>query len=87
METAVLERSVYQEAWPKTVKPEKKKNFEEACVECNAVPLEIFIDELKKRVKERYQAAKRLVYTKKSYLCCYNFKREYGNTLPGVVYK
>ena len=39
------------------VKPEKK-SFEEACVECNAAPLEIFIDELKKRVKKRYQNAK-----------------------------
>jgi hypothetical protein len=36
----------------------KKKNFEEAATDCNAVPLETFITELKKRVKERYLNAK-----------------------------
>ena len=39
------------------VDPEKKK-FDEAVADCNAVPLETFISELKKRVKERYQNAK-----------------------------
>ncbi len=37
---------------------EKKKSFEEACVECNAVPLETFIDELRTRVKQHYADAK-----------------------------
>jgi len=58
MDTAVLENNVYSKAWTKTLRQEKKKSFEEACIECNAVPLEVFINELKKRVKERYQNAK-----------------------------
>ena len=40
-----------------TVK-EKKKSFEEACAECNAVTVDFFINELEKRVKQRYQNAK-----------------------------
>ena len=36
----------------------KKKNFEEACVECNAVTVDFFVDELGKRVKQRYRNAK-----------------------------
>ena len=35
----------------------KKKSFEEACVECNAVPLDTFIDELKASVKEYFDHA------------------------------
>ena len=61
METAVVEHGTLKEQWYRPVipveKPEKK-SFEKASVECNAIPLEIFIDELKKRVKERYQNAK-----------------------------
>ena len=41
-----------------TVVGGKKKSFEEACAECDAVPLDTFIDELKKRVKEGYRNAK-----------------------------
>jgi hypothetical protein len=37
---------------------EKKKSFEEACVECNAVSVDFFIDALEKRVKQRYDHAK-----------------------------
>ena len=63
MNTAVLEKSVHEEQWL-GLKPElrvvnaKKKSFEQACAECNAVPVETFFDELRKRVKERYQNAK-----------------------------
>ena len=41
-----------------TVVEEKKKSFEEACAECNAVSVDFFINELEKRVKQRYQNAK-----------------------------
>jgi hypothetical protein len=53
MDTAVLERRVIQKTWSRTqtVTPEKKKTYEEACAECNAVSVETFIDELRKRVK------------------------------------
>ena len=63
MDTAVLEKSVHEEQWL-GLKPEmrvvtsKKKSFEEACAECNAVSVDVFFDELRKRVKERYQNAK-----------------------------
>ena len=39
------------------VKETKKKSFEEACKECNAVPLDTFIDELKTSVKEYFEYA------------------------------
>ena len=54
MDTAVLERSsaVYAEAWTKTVIPEKKKSFEEACIECNAVSVDVFCDELNARIEK-----------------------------------
>ena len=35
----------------------KKKSFEEACAECNAVPLDTFIDELKTSVREYFNHA------------------------------
>jgi hypothetical protein len=41
-----------------TVVEKEKKSFEEACAECNAVTVDEFIDELEKRVKQRYQNAK-----------------------------
>ena len=41
-----------------TVVEEKKMSFEEACAECNAVTVDFFIDELEKRVKQRYHHAK-----------------------------
>jgi hypothetical protein len=41
-----------------TIVKEEKKSFEEACAECNAVTVDYFINELEKRVKQRYQNAK-----------------------------
>jgi hypothetical protein len=55
MNTAVLEKSAHKKQWH--MAPEKT-SFEEAVAECNAVPVETFIDELKKRVKARYKNAK-----------------------------
>jgi len=56
MDTTVLENRVRETKW--LVRPVEKKSFEEACAECNAASVEMFIDELRKRVKERYQNAK-----------------------------
>jgi len=39
------------------VREANKKSFEEACSECNAVPLDTFIDELKASVKEYFDYA------------------------------
>ena len=39
-----------------TVVEEKKKSFEEACAECNAVSVDFFFDELNKRIKKRFNA-------------------------------
>jgi hypothetical protein len=36
---------------------EKKKSFEEACKECNAVTIDFFVNELENRVKQRYRNA------------------------------
>jgi hypothetical protein len=62
MEGVLVENNVLEGQWrvsPVSLAAKSgKKSFEEACAECNAVPLEIFINELKKRVKERYQNAK-----------------------------
>jgi hypothetical protein len=41
-----------------TVVTEKKKNFEKACKECNAITVDFFISELENRVKQRYLDAK-----------------------------
>jgi len=41
-----------------TVVEKKKKSFEEACAECNAVTVDVFIDELEKRIKQRYRHEK-----------------------------
>ena len=35
----------------------KKKSFKEACADCNAVPLDTFIEELKTSVKEYFDHA------------------------------
>lgn len=40
------------------IRVEEKKTFAEASAECNAVPLETFIEELRVRVKQRYADAK-----------------------------
>jgi len=56
MDTAVLENRVREREW--FVRPVEKKSFEEACAECNAVSVETFINELRKRVTERYRNAK-----------------------------
>jgi hypothetical protein len=62
MDTVVLEDYICEEQWLSTpirsMGDYEKKNFDEAVAECNAVPLETFIVELKKRVKERYKNAK-----------------------------
>ena len=62
MDTVVVEDSICNEQWLFTpvhpVAEAKKKSFEEAVADCNAVPLDTFITELKKRVKQRYQNAK-----------------------------
>ena len=62
MNTLVIKGSINNEQWLSApicsvVEPEKK-SFEEAVAECNAVPLDSFIIELKKRVKLRYQNEK-----------------------------
>jgi len=41
-----------------TVVEEKKQSFAEACAECNAITVDEFIDELEKRVRQRYHNAK-----------------------------
>ena len=59
MDTAVLENRVRERKWfVRPVAETKKKSFEEACAECNAVSVETFINELRKRVTERYRNAK-----------------------------
>ena len=62
MDTIVIEDYICKEQWLSTssrsVEVSEKKSFEEAVVECNAVPLETFITELKKRVRVRYRNAK-----------------------------
>jgi hypothetical protein len=52
MDTVVLERSVSHKTWQKThaVAPKKKKSFKEACIECNAVSVDAFFDELNARI-------------------------------------
>jgi len=57
MSTVVIEESTPQVVSYSFLR-EKKKSFEEVCMECKAVPIEIFVNELKKRVKERYRNAK-----------------------------
>ena len=39
-----------------TVVETKKKSFEEACAECNAVSVDTFFDELDERIKRRFDA-------------------------------
>ena len=57
MDTAVLEKSVHEEQWH-GIKPDmrvvatKKKSFEQACAECNAVPVDVFFDELNARIEK-----------------------------------
>jgi ribosomal protein L34E len=34
---------------------EKKKSFEEACAECNAITVDVFIDELNASIKEYFE--------------------------------
>ena len=61
METVVIKDFIRKEQWVSApicpIEKSEKKKFEEAVADCNAVPLETFITELKKRVKERYQNA------------------------------
>jgi len=62
MDTVVLEDYIGKEQWQgmpaRSANDYEKMSFEDAVTECNAVPLETFITELKKRVKERYKNAK-----------------------------
>ena len=62
MDTVVIKDFNSKEQWLNApmyqVVESKKKNFEEVAADCNAVPLDTFITELKKRVKERYLNAK-----------------------------
>ena len=62
MDTIVIEDCIRKEQWlrapVRVIVESEKKGFEEAVADCNAVPLDAFILELKKRVKERYQNAK-----------------------------
>lgn len=62
MDTVVIKDFNSNEQWLTTpirsVVESGKKNFDEAVADCNAVPLETFITELKTRVKKRYLNAK-----------------------------
>ena len=57
MNTAVLEKNVPEEQWL-GLKPEirvvtsKKKSFEQACAESNAVPVDLLFDELNARIEK-----------------------------------
>ena len=55
MNTLVLEDIVLKKP---VVRPFVKKRFEDAVAECNGISVEVFIDELRRRVKERYSNAK-----------------------------
>ena len=58
MDTAVLESIVCEtKSFVRPLAETKKKSFEKACAECNAVTVEAFINELRKRVTERYRNA------------------------------
>jgi len=63
METAVIKERINDYQWlgyapAQPIIETKKKSFEEACAECNAVTVDKFIDELRSRIKERYKNAK-----------------------------
>jgi hypothetical protein len=62
MDTLVIDDFIRKEQWLNvptcTVVEAEKKSFDEAVADCNAVPLEAFIAELKTRVKKRYHNAK-----------------------------
>ena len=62
MDTVIIKDFIRKEQWMSApicpIEKSEKKKFEEAVTDCNAVHLETFISELKKRVKERYQNAK-----------------------------
>ena len=36
---------------------EKKKSFEEACIECNGITVDEFFDELNKRIEKHFKNA------------------------------
>ena len=53
MDTAVLENRVREAKWyERPVAATRKKSFEEAVVECNAVPVDMFFDELNARIEK-----------------------------------
>jgi len=53
MDTAVLENRVRERKWlVRPVAEAKKKSFEEAVAECNAVPADMFFDELNARIEK-----------------------------------
>ena len=54
----IVEANRFVDYTRNTIIENKKMNFEEACAECNAVSVDFFIEELQKKVKERYRNAK-----------------------------
>ena len=59
MDTLVKEKiSRKEQYFMAPVQSEARKSFENAVAECKGVSVDVFIDELRKRVKERYQNAK-----------------------------
>ena len=40
-----------------TVMEEKKKSFREECEECNAVPVDVFFDELNNKIEKHFDNA------------------------------
>ena len=55
MNTAVIKNRVFDQQWLdiKPINPiieTKKKSFEEACAECNAITVDEFFDELNARI-------------------------------------
>ena len=61
MDSVVINNCIRKEQWlhvpSRMATKANKKSFEKAVTDCNAVPLEAFITELKKRVTERYHNA------------------------------
>ena len=57
MDAAVIESNVLEEQWigvmpALRVVEGKKKSFKEAVAECNAVPVDMFFDELNARIEK-----------------------------------
>ena len=86
MDIAVLERSsvVYEKAWTKTVKPEKKKRFQETVAECDSRNASRFFE-----TSENNQEKEDIEITPIVKSLCgvielpdnFDYKTEYGNYL------